>query len=148
MPTTESPVTTPRVPWATSTAEEHRFERHSLLSREDESPASGRAAAKGRSGTASPEQRRRDVAASSGDCPPERPPHATPDPAEWDESGAASIVTTSRSDGVRREPGSAASTPPPDRAPPGLDEIIAILARGVQRAIEAEAASPRAKSGH
>jgi hypothetical protein len=37
---------------------------------------------------------------------------------------------------------------PPGRTPPGLDEIIAILARGVQRAIEAAAAFPRAKSGH
>jgi hypothetical protein len=62
MPTPEPPVTTPKVPWPTSTAEEPRSERHSLLSREDESPALGRTAAKGRSGTASPERRRRDVA--------------------------------------------------------------------------------------
>jgi hypothetical protein len=62
MPTPESPVTTSKVPRPASAAEEHRFERHSLLSREDESPASGRAAVKGRSGTASPEQRRREVA--------------------------------------------------------------------------------------
>jgi hypothetical protein len=49
--------------------------------------------------------------------------------------------------GPGREPRPVADVSAPPRTSPALDEVIAILARGVQRAIEAAAASPRAKSG-